>query len=122
MSSACYWWRLESNLWEPGPALAQPRHRAASLLRDGVLWMLGGRQGSTILRSNEVMMFPGQYAALSIKHWSWIHKEMLRAAVWESNVPPAMKELPLPLMGHCALMVNNDLGWLRNRNKRPLPL
>ena len=111
MSSACYWWRVESNLWEPGPALSHPRHRAATLLRNGVLWLLGGRQGSTILKTNELMMFPGQYNTLNIKHWSWIHKDMLRTAVWELKVPPAMKELPLPLMGHCALMVNNDLGW-----------
>ena len=38
--------------------MSQPRHRAATLLRDGVLWMLGGRDGSTILDTNEVIMCP----------------------------------------------------------------
>ena len=37
-------------------------------------------------------------------------QDMLRAAVWEFEVPQAMKELPMSLMGHCALMVNNNLG------------
>ena len=37
---------------------------------------------------------------------------MLRAAVWELEVPAPMKKLPISLMGHCALMVNNDLGKL----------
>ena len=37
-------------------------------------------------------------------------QDMLRAAVWEFEVPAAMKELPMHLMGHCALMVTNNLG------------
>ena len=43
---------------------------------------------------------------------------MLRAAVWEFEVPSAMKKLPMSLMGHCALMVNNDLGKLSKVYKR----
>lgn len=74
MTASCYWWRVETNTWELGPTMSQPRHRAATLLRNGVLWMLGGRDGSAILDTNEVIMFPGQYNALDIKHWSWMHK------------------------------------------------
>ena len=36
--------------------------------------MLGGRDGSSILKTNELLKFPGQYNALNMKHWSWTHK------------------------------------------------
>ena len=136
ITAGCYWWKVEGGTWEEGPAMSVARHRAATLQREGTLWMLGGRTGSAILKTNELIKFPGHYNALDIKHWSWIHKvrrgilvnsrvagnclcmqDMLRAAVWEFEVPQAMKELPMSLMGHCALMVNNNLGTVKGLYK-----
>ena len=35
---------------------------------------------------------------------------MLKQTLWTSNVHNNLKQLPIPLTGHCALMINNDLG------------
>ena len=37
---------------------------------------------------------------------------MLKQTLWANNVAPNLKELPIPLTGHCALMINNNLGLL----------
>ena len=37
---------------------------------------------------------------------------MLKQTLWASNVAPNLKELPIPLTGHCAIMINNNLGLL----------
>ena len=42
--------------------------------RDGMIWMLGGRSGSTILHHNEVLMYPGTYSGTQHKMWAWMNK------------------------------------------------
>ena len=74
VSPVCWWWALEDNTWVPGPKMLFSRQRAASLQRNGMIWMLGGREGSTILRHNEVLMYPGTYNGTSHKTWKWMHK------------------------------------------------
>ena len=37
-------------------------------------------------------------------------QDMLKQNLWTSNVHQNLKQLPIPLTGHCALMINNDLG------------
>ena len=39
-----------------------------------MIWMLGGRAGSTILHHNEVLMYPGTYSATQHKMWAWMNK------------------------------------------------
>ena len=39
-----------------------------------MIWMLGGRSGSTILHHNEVLMYPGTYSATQHKMWAWMNK------------------------------------------------
>ena len=50
------------------------RQRAASLVWNGMIWMLGGREGSKILQHNEVMMYPGIYNGTNHKSWKWMNK------------------------------------------------
>ena len=39
-----------------------------------MIWMLGGRSGSTILHHNEVLMYPGTYSGTQHKMWAWMNK------------------------------------------------
>ena len=73
-------------------------------------WTLGRSLYYTILHYNT--------RALSVSDSSCPLQDMLRAAEWEFEVPSAMKKLPMSLMGHCALRVNNDLGKLSKVFKR----
>ena len=74
VGQGCYWWSLEDNVWYEGPKMMEPRQRAATLQRDGLIWMLGGRVGSKILDDNEVMLYPGVWNATNHKIWSWMNK------------------------------------------------
>ena len=74
VSPSCWWWGVEDNTWAPGPKMLFARQRAASLQRNGIIWMLGGRQGSTILKDNELMIYPGNYNGTNHKMWMWMHK------------------------------------------------
>merc|ERR1711963_553038 len=53
VSKSCYWWTLQDNVWSEGPKMLFARQRAASLVWNGMIWMLGGREGSKILQHNE---------------------------------------------------------------------
>ena len=74
VSPWCWWWGVEDNSWAQGPKMLFARQRAASLQRNGMIWMLGGREGSTILKDNEVLMYPGTYNGTNHKMWMWMHK------------------------------------------------
>ena len=95
-------------MWEDGPGMLTSRYQAASVSRDGMLWMLGGRDGSNILQDNEVLFYPGSFEEDSYEHksWQWANKNMKNKEVWSSGVPEAMKLLPMPLTGHCAVDIN----------------
>jgi len=75
VSKQCYWWGLEDNTWTEGPKMLYARQRATVLQRNGMIWMLGGREGSTILYHNEVMLYPGVYNGTNHKMWKWMNKE-----------------------------------------------
>ena len=51
-----------------------------------MIWMLGGRSGSTILHHNEVLMYPGTYSATQHKMWAWMNKvrKNILTNVWEN--------------------------------------
>ena len=77
----------------------------------GQLWMTGGREGSTVLKDNEVLQFPATFETsngFDQKRWEWAHKKMRNKEVWTNSVPEAMKELPIALAGHCAVDINNQ--------------
>ena len=72
--------------------------------------MLGGRVGSKILDENEVMVYPGTWNGTKHNTWRWMNKNMLKQNLWLNEVVEPMKKLPIPLTGHCAIMINNNLG------------
>lgn len=37
---------------------------------------------------------------------------MLKQALWTFDVVEPLKQLPIPLTGHCAVMIHNNLGLL----------
>ena len=100
---------MESQTWLEGPPMLHNRYQAASVSRNGLVWMLGGRDGSVILQDNEVLFYPATFDGNSfeIKGWQWAHKKMKNKEVWTSGVPEAMKTLPMPLTGHCTVSVND---------------
>jgi hypothetical protein len=118
VKNTCKWWLPERNLWEEGPLMMRPRYQAAAVSwpGEGIVWMLGGRDGSTILQDNEVLIYPEvRKNRFTAKRWEWAHKKMKNIEVWNSGVPgdmrftpkhAGMKVLPLPLAGHCAV----DIG------------
>ena len=67
-------YNLQDNVWSEGPKMLFARQRAASLVWNGMIWMLGGREGSKILQHNEVMMYPGIYNGTNHKSWKWMNK------------------------------------------------
>ena len=109
ITNNCSWWLPENNAWLEGPKMFSPRYRAAVISRDAKVWMLGGREGSQILQDNEVLLFPGSFAGTDydIRSWEWAHKKMKNILVWENVVPEGMKKLPIPLTGHCAVIIND---------------
>ena len=84
------------------------RYQAVSVSRPGLVWMLGGRDGSEILMDNEILLYPASFEGSTFeqKSWQWAHKKMKNKEVWNSGVPEAMKKLPIPLTGHCAVDIN----------------
>ena len=74
VSPSCWWWGVEDNTWAPGPKMLFARQRAASLQRNEMIWMLGGREGSTILKDNELLVYPGNYNGTNHKMWRWMNK------------------------------------------------
>ena len=40
------------------------------------------------------------------KKWEWAHRKMKNIEVWNRGVKDNMKQLPMPLTGHCALEVS----------------
>merc|ERR1712130_1008631 len=82
-----------------------PRYQSTtSRVREGQVWMLGGRSGSTILQDDEVLQFPSRAGdSWSLKKWVWAHKKMKYIEVWNNAVPNGMKLLPMPLAGHCSV-------------------
>ena len=125
VQKSCMWWSPEKDLWEAGPTMLHPRYQAASvsLPYEGRVWVLGGRDGSTVLQDNEVLQYPvdwmrqGSYPErYTLKRWEWANKKMKNIAVWNNGVPgddatnPGMKKLPMPLTGHCALLVGTGTG------------
>ena len=75
----------------------------------------GGRDGSYLHASTELLYHPGHYRLpallggreLRLDRWSWAHPDMLHSRVWGEAVPPGMKTLPLPLSGHCAVDIRD---------------
>ena len=61
------------------------RQRAASLVWNGMIWMLGGREGSKILQHNEVMMYPGIYNGTNHKSWKWMNKVFISYSDTDAN-------------------------------------
>lgn len=73
----------------------------------------GGRDGSHLHSSTELLYHPGHYTLaggreLRLDRWSWAHQAMLNTRVWGEAVPPGMKTLPLPLSGHCAVDIRHS--------------
>ena len=68
---------------------------------------VGGRDGSRIHKSNEVLYYPGNYIIngynIKFPKWLWASERMVLESVWENVIPDGMKELPLPLAGHCVV-------------------
>lgn len=126
VQDSCLWWRPERDSWEVGPQMLHPRYQAAAISwpSEGMVWMLGGRDGSTILQDNEVLIYPqvrknSGNVVFSNKRWDWAHKKMKNIEVWNEAVPgdltaspvrPGMKMLPMPLAGHCAVEVGSGDG------------
>jgi len=129
VEDACDWWMPETDSWELGPKMSRPRYQAASVSfpQQGQVWMLGGRDGSTILQDNEVLQYPADWNKPSktfvLKRWEWAHKKMKNIEVWHKGVVgfpdptrgesgdssnPGMKQMPMPLAGHCAVNVNGN--------------
>ena len=78
------------------------RQRAASLVWNGMIWMLGGREGSKILQHNEVMMYPGIYNGTNHKSWKWMNKVFISYQDTDANFRTDTKYLnmqPRPLFG-----------------------
>ena len=88
----------------PG-TLQRPRHQALELDTQGPQGNISKQP-----RSRKLLCELGEVCVMCMQ-------DMLRAAVWEFEVPQAMKELPMSLMGHCALMVNNNLGTVKGLYK-----
>ena len=84
------------------------RYQAASVTRAGLVWMLGGRDGSEILMDNEILLYPAAFERNTFQQssWEWAHKNIKNKEVWNSGVPEAMKRLPIPLTGHCVVDIN----------------
>ena len=103
------WWELDKNAWLDGPTMFSPRYRAATINKKDKLWILGGRDGSQILRDNEVLFYPGSFEGqnVNIKRWEWANKKMKNILIWKNVVPDAMKNLPIPLTGHCAVNIDD---------------
>ena len=74
--------------------------------------MIGGRDGSRILQSNEILYYPGSYNInghnVIFSKWVWASERMIQEAIWEKVIPDGMKELPLPLAGHCVVDIRSE--------------
>ena len=120
VKNSCLWWNPLQDSWSLGPSMRSPRYQAASvsLPSRGLVWMLGGRRGSTILQDTEVLVYPqsrrstGGLTPWSAKRWDWAHRKQKNIEVWNNGVPgdadqgnPGMKLLPMPLSGHCVVEV-----------------
>ena len=72
-----------------------------------IQFLIGGRDGSRILQSNEILYYPGSYNInghnVIFSKWVWASERMIQEAIWEKVIPNGMKELPLPLAGHCVV-------------------
>ena len=97
-----------------GPRMSRPRYQAAIVTRPGFVWVLGGRDGSHILRENEILYYPGTHITgygdvedVTIKTWAWAHARMITERLWIFLVPGTIKQLPMPLAGHCAVDIRN---------------
>jgi len=122
----CLWWQPERDAWEEGPTMMSPRYSATAISwpERGMVWMMGGRDGSTILQDNEVLIYPEIRSSsgselFKAKRWDWAHKKQKNIEVWNQAVPGnlnanpkilGMKMLPMALTGHCAFKVGNGNG------------
>ena len=44
---------------------------------------------------------------INLNKWQWSNRRMFPTTFWEQNVPNPMKNLPLPLAGHCGVDIRN---------------
>ena len=84
------------------------RYQPAAVVLPRGLWILGGREGSMLLNTNEFLPYPHSDNRKKIRTWQWVHEKSRLPNDWDGvKMPLAMSRLPMALAGHCALRLGS---------------
>ena len=119
----CYWYSHVTDQWFGGPKMLRHRYEAVAVSLPGPsaggnhpggqVWMTGGREGSNILQTNEVLQYPAIYTdtgvtpGYTLKRWGWSNEKAKATEIWKYGVRKTMYSLPIPLSGHCVVIRSN---------------
>jgi len=126
VTNQCWWYNTVQDSWRRGPRMLEGRFEAVAVSlpgpsnngghHGGQVWITGGREGSNILQNNEVLQYPGIFSDVSItdpgytlKRWQWANEKAKHTDIWNYAVRESMYELPIPLSGHCVVVLNDKM-------------